>query len=210
MPTTRFPPATSLTEGLNDVAGIGVDENQAGDGNRQRQPEQGGQQQHTGEAGERGRPRNVYGQQQQPDTRQHVRRHQCVNYHQRNGEDHQRDDREHSACEQEVTRAARRAQSRNSNPPCTHPLHTHLPYLGLTVTFRPRNAHLVITPAVLRSQYSLRCYCLARVARRRLIEPAGRRLEPARRRLERSVREFRHPADSSRCNTHDKKSRAYS
>jgi hypothetical protein len=94
-----------LAEGGDDVAAVGVQQDHAGGGDGQRQPEQRGHQQHAGENRELQRTGHVDGDQQQHQPRGDVHGHQQVDQPQRQRQHHQRHDGDDAGHQEQVAEA---------------------------------------------------------------------------------------------------------
>ena len=94
-----------IAEGLDDVAGIALQQDQARGGDGDAQAEQGGDQQHRGERRERQRRGQIHGHHQQDGRQGHVGADQHV--HQRGGQrqDHHEDDRDDQHGQNDVVAA---------------------------------------------------------------------------------------------------------
>ena len=91
-PTTTLPPTTKLPNAVDDVARVAVQQDQARDGDVDREPEQRGEQQQARERGEVERARHVERRDDDHQRRGDVQRDREVEQERRQRDDHHHDD----------------------------------------------------------------------------------------------------------------------
>ena len=109
-------------EGLDDLAGLAVQQDQAGGRDVQRQPEERQDQQHRGEGAELQRLLDVEADHEHDQREGDVRDQQQVQQHRRQRDDHHADDHHHRDGQHEIARAQQRGDSlrRSGRDVCSH------------------------------------------------------------------------------------------